>query len=303
MHVANKAKERKSRGRKLLVVIIVFATIGRYYSLADDGSVPIKGDVSSLGAISRVEYSCLEIGISATYDRRIAGWTLSPTPETPPILGGPAVRERGERRGDARGRRNFLRALPQLTQLRPLRSIELVPANFFTDSDIERIVDTLPLESLESFRVESIHVSESVPRLLKASPELKTLFLSNTDVGRSISHDLSRLKKLKYLHLSNTRFDDAAMKSLGGDLTLELLDLEMADVSDDGVALLVHQSGLRYLNLAHTRISDACVPLFAKMTRLRELDIRRTGVTEAGAEQIRESLPNCMVRNTVENAR
>lgn len=287
-------------GCSRLLVFILLANVGQCYTLADDGAAPIKGDVSSPAAISKVEYACLEIGVDVRYDRRAQGWTLSPIPETPPILGGPDARQRGEIRGDARGRRNFLKALPRLTELRPIYSIELVPANLFTDADIEKIVETLPLESLERFRVESIHISESVSRLLKASPRLRTLDLSNTDVGASNSQDLSRMKELKCLRLSNTRFDDAAMKGLDGELMLELLDLEQTNVSDDGIAVLVKQPGLRRLNLAQTRVSDACVPLLSQLTRLQELDLRGTGVTEAGVKELRESLPNCRILNTLE---
>jgi hypothetical protein len=142
-----------------------------------------------------------------------------------------------------------------------------------------------------------------------------------TDAG---FRHLARIQTLKSLRIVDaTKMTDAGLKELGRLPNLEALSLTGAPVTDEGVRAFLDQRGgtlqslslstgpitdhaladlpaqapnLRSLHVWGVGITDRSVGPLSQLSHLEELILSDTSVTLAGAETLRQRLPNCRVR-------
>lgn len=143
-------------------------------------------------------------------------------------------------------------------------------------------------------------------------------------LGRDLSEvGLARLKgltELEHLGLCSEKIDDAALAHLGVFQHLEGLGLQIP-ISGDGLAHLgalgdsllklnlatcpklrgsalehlTRLTRLRLLDLSDTPVADDAVPHLRRMTSLRILVLARTKLSPAGAAELQQALPDCVV--------
>ncbi len=88
--------------------------------------------------------------------------------------------------------------------------------------------------------------------------------------------------------------------ALGEDVLAEIvyIQLNSADISDQELGTLQGVkalSGLQHLCLTGTMVTDESIPYLIQLSQLRFLDIRNTRISEAGAAELRNTLPNCRI--------
>jgi len=113
--------------------------------------------------------------------------------------------------------------------------------------------------------------------------------LINTQV--SDLSPLAELKNLKILTLNNTQVSD--LSPLAEVKYLKILTLNNTQVSD--LSPLAEVKNLEWLNLRNTQVSDLS-PL-AELKNLEELDLSNTQVSDEQAQELRQALPYCEIRN------
>ncbi|HUT09380.1 MAG TPA: hypothetical protein VMY42_02700 [Thermoguttaceae bacterium] len=75
-----------------------------------------------------------------------------------------------------------------------------------------------------------------------------------------------------------------------------MLNLDQTGIRDGNLQPLAGIKNLKVLFLEYNRdVTDASQPLFARMRTLVKLDLVDSGVSDAGLEQLRQTLPNCEI--------
>jgi Leucine-rich repeat (LRR) protein len=149
---------------------------------------------------------------------------------------------------------------------------------------------------------------------------LGSLELYDAEVTADELSLFAELPRLDALTLRRApQLSEPAWKGLGNLASLRSLDLGDAQIGDEAAEHLSAMSGLRKLNLSGTRITNATVEAIRTLTDLIELDLSRTAVTEdareslaeltelrrlnlkdtalgfQAVEQLRQSLPDCVI--------
>ena len=101
---------------------------------------------------------------------------------------------------------------------------------------------------------------------------------------------------LKWVGLDKTEVADADLGFLKGLPDLQMLDLNFTTAGDTGLVNLEELTELRWLYLAHTSVTDAGLVHIRKLHRLHTLDLTGTRVTDAGTKNLREALPDVLIK-------
>ncbi len=143
-------------------------------------------------------------------------------------------------------------------------------------------------------RVPWVNLSNTAVRDLSPLADLKKLtwlYLSNTPVS-----DLSPLADMKYLttlHLDNTQVSDlmplAEMKNLK---SLVLVNTRVSDLSP-----LEKLTNLKVLYLMNTQVND--ISQLVQLRNLRSLHLYGTPVSDEQVQELRQTLPNCRIHQSI----
>lgn len=153
------------------------------------------------------------------------------------------------------------------------------------------IESTLTLPKLETLSLASTHGATVVLDAIRA-PNLKKLFVQDTEV---VDADVLRLKKfsnLETVNLAETRIWGDSLKVLGQLENLRGLGLEDTNVREKSLAHLCSFKHLEFLNLSGTRIANAAIVQFKELPKLKWLSICRTDVQPDYASKL---LPRCTI--------
>lgn len=153
-------------------------------------------------------------------------------------------------------------------------------------------------------------------------PKLTGVSLSGTGVTDQGVDRLTSLKHLSFLDVSSTRISDLSLKHIAEIKSLQWVDLFDTRITDQGLSHLTSLQRLEWLGLGSTGITDAGlehvaqiktlmeldlsgnavtndgIRVLAGLLKLEGLDLRGTRVSKAGAENLRECLPNCKIQYT-----
>lgn len=128
-----------------------------------------------------------------------------------------------------------------------------------------------------------------------ALPTVEVLVLRDTQVTDAGLDRLRHLTRLNYLDLHGTRITDTGLAIVGQFAELEDLDLSHNRLTDRGLAQLVDLSRLRSLDIGQTRIGDTGIAQLSGLKQLRWLGAEQSGVSVAGAQSLKQALPQAVV--------
>lgn len=125
--------------------------------------------------------------------------------------------------------------------------------------------------------------------------QLKWLDLTFTSITGEGIAPLKGCQSLRDLSVASTRINDAALSTIGQLSQLEELDISGTAVSDQGLSHLGSLSKLKVLRMAVTQISDAGLLKLSRLKNLEMIDARQTRITAAGAERLKQALPDVVI--------
>ena len=134
-----------------------------------------------------------------------------------------------------------------LSEIYPVRRLELTNYEDLNDSDVDKIARCTDLREL---------------RL--GHDDVKSLRPSRTRLTDKIVDPLSQLTELRVLALAGIPITDAKLSLLAKLQNLEDLDLDGTAITDAGLPQLLALPNLRHLRIAKTRVSDEAAADFQK---------------------------------------
>lgn len=153
-----------------------------------------------------------------------------------------------------------------LGDIKTLRRLHIA-SSYVCDEDLKHILGKIELTDLGlSYNSD---VTEVGLEALQDVVTLQTLDLNNTSVGKL--DFVRRLAELQELQLSATL------------------------MNDENLAPLTELPKLEVLDLSCTSVSDKAIVVIAQIRTLREVNLMYTAVTQAGKEQLQQSLPTASI--------
>jgi len=107
--------------------------------------------------------------------------------------------------------------------------------------------------------------------------------------------ELKPLSNLRFISFKHVALSPDSLKHIAQLTQLEILGLDDTNVTDEQLTDLAALKHLRTLWLSKTRITDRSVEHILKVPSLQNLYLHGSQITEAGADKIREKMPNCNV--------
>ncbi len=208
--------------------------------------------------------------------------------------------------------------LKELTGLKSLKTLYLTYTTI-TDAGLKELA---PLKSLRELHLHHTAIRDAGLKHLAALKSLKRLILVNTQVTDQGLHALAGLK-LQLLAIPETARTDRALGPYLAALEDPVkLELGSWNLTDAGVKELAGLKSLKVLYLGSgAPLTDACLKVVGKLTSLEEfsttsnlitdaglkeltglkslkvLFLASSKVTNAGLDELRESLPDCKITN------
>lgn len=207
-----------------------------------------------------------------------------------------------------------LRHLSKISNLANLFSVSLKPSNV-TDAGLMACRE---LHQMEYLTLNNTQITDAGLVHLKGMTKLKLLALTQTAIsGEGLRHvkDLP----IERLVLVETKVDDEGLKHFQGFKHLSQLSLTDCPIKGPGLKHLSQLENLQRLALTRTHIDDSHLPIFqtlpmlqdltlyecnitdagveslAQLKGLKRLAINDTKITEAGAEKLRQALPDTKI--------
>jgi Leucine-rich repeat (LRR) protein len=119
---------------------------------------------------------------------------------------------------------------------------------------------------------------------LEKNTSIKSLDLSQNEIGNGGAIALARIKTLSFLNLGgNKDIRDEGAKALSENETLNYLDLRLSGIGNSGAAAFAKNQSLTSLNLEGNQIEDATADALATNQTLRFLDLKDNNIRNAGA--------------------
>lgn len=109
------------------------------------------------------------------------------------------------------------------------------------------------------------------------------------------TYSLLKSLKLKSLSLCAANMSNDELKHIAQIRTLEELTLDAVPIDGDGLAHLARLPRLKSLSLWQTRLADENLDGLLKIRTLKGVSVGETFVTPAGAERVRNAMPECKV--------
>jgi len=125
---------------------------------------------------------------------------------------------------------------------------------------------------------------------------LKRLALdSNTALTDAGLEYIAALRSLEELDLSGTQVRGPGLSWLKGLKSLKKLDLGGTNLHDAEMVHVAALASLEELNIRFTEITSASIHELSRLRRLKLLDLSSTVGTQAGADELKKSLPNLKI--------
>jgi Leucine-rich repeat (LRR) protein len=184
-----------------------------------------------------------------------------------------------------------LRCLENLKGFPKLRLISL-----HTDNPNEELDYIGDLDKLETLEIHNTELNNDGLAAIQGMARLKRLSLNTnynvTDAG--LEH-VAALKSLEDLDLSNTSVRGNGLSWLKGLKSLKKLDLGGTNLHDAEMVHVAALASLEELNIRFTEITSASIHELSRLRRLKLLDLSSTVGTQAGADELKKSLPNLKI--------
>lgn len=123
---------------------------------------------------------------------------------------------------------------------------------------------------------------------------VRTISISDANVSNEDLRWVSDLPELRAMYLEQTEISEEQLDHLQG-LKLDWLCLARTWAGDDSLSSLSEMTTLEYLDLTRTRVTDAGLVHLEQLPNLKRLILLRSRVTEEGAAAIQAKLPGCEV--------
>lgn len=136
--------------------------------------------------------------------------------------------------------------------------------------------------STESVNLEDSRVSDSALYALGKLPQLRSLYLSYTDVSDRAMHPILKLKSLTTLELKRTRLTPSALAQLSALTNLRELNLDGTDTNDDVLQQISKLPNLTTLKLRNTRVSDKGLESLQNLKTLTALSLSGSDISNHG---------------------
>jgi hypothetical protein len=201
------------------------------------------------------------------------------------LLGGQIPFEKPEsHRLDLRCYENF-KGFPKL------RKIETRNGN--PNEQLDYIAD---LDQLETLEIHNTGLDNDGLAAIQGMAKLKRLSLSiNPNVRDAGLEHLAGLKSLEELDLSDTGVRGTGLSWLKGLKNLKKLNLSGNKFGDAQIRYVTVFSTLEELDLSATLVTSDSLGQLSVLTRLKLLDVSSITGTQAGAEELKKSLPNLKI--------
>ena len=178
-------------------------------------------------------------------------------------------------------------------------------------SSTEAFVELAKASNLKKVRLTGLRLSDTnefpdfALKALSQSPSLVDLDISGSPLTADDllkSNLTDGFKSLTKLNLYQTQVGDAGVDALLPFASrLTSLNLDDVGIGPDSASKIAQFTKLTFLHVGRSKLDDASVRQFAGLTRLEKIHVTRSAVTEAGADELRKALPNCIVVSQPEN--
>ena len=175
-----------------------------------------------------------------------------------------------------------------------LREVNADRVADFGDADLAKLAD---LAGLESLYLADTSVTDAGLACLSGCTALRDLTLSDTKITPEGVARIALFRSLRRLYLAGTSVTGDGLNRLRTLPSLTHLSLARTKLGDSDLVALKGYPKLSWLNLAEAPLSDASRPHLAKLKHIRKLVIVGTGLTNAGVEELKESLPDCRIEH------
>jgi hypothetical protein len=138
-------------------------------------------------------------------------------------------------------------------------------------------------------------LGEDLIENVKVFERVKSVTLMGRTVTDAEMAHLSGLKSLTDLSLYNSTVTDASLVHLSKMTNLRELGLGKTAVTDAGLLHLSRMTNLESLDLSGTAVTDAGLVHLSGFTVLGGLYLNGTKVTKKGIEELKTTLPYCLI--------
>jgi hypothetical protein len=184
-----------------------------------------------------------------------------------------------------------LRCLENLKGFPKLRLISL-----HTDNPNEELDYIGDLDKLETLEIHNTELNNDGLAAIQGMARLKRLSLNtNYNVTDAGMEHLAALKSLEDLDLSDTHVRGTGLSWLKGLKNLKKLNLSGNRFGDAQIRYVTVFSNLEELDLSATLVTSDSLAQLSVLTRLKLLDVSSTVGTQAGADELKKSLPNLKI--------
>ena len=153
---------------------------------------------------------------------------------------------------------------------------------------LARIVDLFPnLDEISLIKCKiSDKNSKEIVKSLKKLEQLRSLYISQNQIGPAGAKELAALVNLQNLDISRNQIGPAGAKELAALVNLQSLDISRNQISDGGAKELAALVNLESLDVSHNQISDVGAKELAALVNLQSLHISSNQIGPVGAKEL-----------------
>lgn len=181
---------------------------------------------------------------------------------------------------------------------RPLRHLpDLAELSLSNEKVDDRVLEQLRgLPKLWYLNLYQSRIGDGGLKYLKDLPSLRFVPMGKTRVTDAGLVHLKGLTQLQYVGLRGNNITDAGLVHLKDLTNLTGLYLGETKVTDAGLVHLKGMTQMNYLRLHNVEVSDAGLKHLHGLKQMRRLDAWGTQVTKEGASELREAIPDLIIR-------
>lgn len=207
-------------------------------------------------------------------------------------------------------------ALPEITKLRDLKSLDLEQCQKLSDAAIARTIAGMKLRSLnlnfnnigpetikavakmstlKELQLAAAPVGDRDMNLLSGLTQLERLNLAHTELTAKSCKWIKQMHALKDLNLSSDCLIGAGLTDLKH-LKLESLNISLCDLANDNLAPVSDFKSLKCLDISGNMITDGGLESLKRLHGLKTLLLRNSRrLTPKAISALKKALPNCEI--------